>query len=217
MTRDAAEVLHDAVRALAPAGGANRLVPLIAAGTAPRDVLAALALEQRHIIDSDRRSFRHLAQRAAPEPAVAAFFTALAEHETVALDRLAALTAACGLDESAIETYEPRAGCQAYPSYVARLALLAEPADTVIALAVNFASWGGYCATVSRALRRHYGFDDAACGFFDLFAEPAPDAQERTRAAVQAGLDAGRVTGAARRHGRLVQSYELMFWNTLAG
>ncbi|WP_369696697.1 hypothetical protein [Streptomyces sp. XD-27] len=36
MTRDAAEVLHDAVRALAPAGGANRLVPLIAAGTAPR-------------------------------------------------------------------------------------------------------------------------------------------------------------------------------------
>ncbi|WP_369696842.1 transcriptional regulator [Streptomyces sp. XD-27] len=158
-----------------------------------------------------------MAQRAAPQPAVAAFFAALAENETVALDRLAALTAACGLDESAIETYEPRAGCQAYPSYVARLALLAEPADTVIALAVNFAAWGGYCATVSRALRRHYGFDDRACGFFDLFAEPAPDARERTLAAVQAGLDAGRVTGAARRYGRLVQAYELMFWNTLAG
>ncbi|MGP4000117.1 hypothetical protein [Streptomyces sp. 8N706] len=38
-------------------------------------------------------------------------------------------------------------------------------------------------------------------------------------AAVRTGLDAGRTTGAAHRYdryGRLLQSYELTLWNTLA-
>ncbi|MFD0382255.1 hypothetical protein ACFQ2B_06830 [Streptomyces stramineus] len=44
----------------------------------------------------------------------------------------------------------------------------------MVALTANFAAWAGYCATVGRALRTHYGFDDRACAFFDFFAEPAP-------------------------------------------
>jgi hypothetical protein len=65
-------------------------------------------------------------------------------------------------------------------------------------------------------MREHYGFDDEACGFFDFFATPLPD--DEAVAVVQAGLDAGALDQeAARRYARLFQSYELMFWNTLAG
>ncbi|MEV0260177.1 transcriptional regulator [Streptomyces sp. NPDC050617] len=218
MVRTAEEVVAEAVRELSPDTAANRFVPLVAEGKAPREAVAAFALEQHHIITSDRRSFHQLALRSTADPSVVPFFDALAQGETVALERLGSLTAACGLDDAAVRAYEPRAGCQAYPAYAAWLALHAEPADVVIALAVNFAAWGDYCATMRDALREHYGFDAEACGFFDFFAEPDPKAAEQCLSAVRSGLDAGRVTERlAHRYGRLLQAYELMFWNTLAG
>ncbi|MFC0602382.1 transcriptional regulator [Streptomyces palmae] len=216
MTDDAARMVAEAVARLAPQTAANRLVPRIAEGTASRDTLAAFVLEQHHIVRADRFSFRHLAQRAGTGTEAAAFFAHLVQGEDIALERLAPPAAACGLDQVAVRAYEPLAGCQAYPSYVARLALTAEPAEVVLALAANFAAWGGYCATVGRALRLHYGFSDAACGFFDFFADPDPDTERLTHQAVRAGLAEGRLPGTADRHGRLLQSYELMFWNTLA-
>ncbi|WP_171169474.1 transcriptional regulator [Streptomyces sp. I05A-00742] len=216
MARTAQDVLTDAVRELAPDTGANRLVPLIATGAAPRSAIAAFALEQHHVIASDRRSYRHLAERSAARPAVAAFFDPLARGETTALELLGPLAAACGLDERAVGAYEPTPGGQAYPAYTAWLALQAEPVDVVVAVTVNFAAWGGYCTTVGRALRTHYGFDDTACGFFDFFARPDPDAAERALAAVAAGLADGVLTERlAHRYGRLLQGYETMFWNSL--
>lgn len=133
------------------------------------------------------------------------------------MDRLGALLDGCGLDEVAARAYEPSAGCQAYPAYVAWLALNGDPADVAIALYANFAAWGGYCATIAGALRTRYGFADEACGFFDFFALPAPALKDQAVAAVQEGLDDGHVTlPAALRHGRLLQAYETMFWNALA-
>ncbi|MFE7120740.1 transcriptional regulator [Streptomyces sp. NPDC057654] len=221
MARTAEEVVAKAVRELAPDTAANRFVPLVAAGEAARESIAAFVLEQHHIIASDRRSFHRLARRAVTDqsaaPEVAPFFDALAQGETVALERLGVLADACALDDAAVRAYEPRAGCQAYPAYAAWLALQAEPADVVIALTVNFAAWGDYCAAMREALREHYGFSAEACGFFDFFAEPDPKAAEQGLSAVQAGLDADRVTERlAHRYGRLLQAYELMFWNTLA-
>lgn len=218
MTRTAAELLEVTTARLAADPDANPLLPLIVSGAAGLDTLAVLAMEQRLIIAADLRSFHHLAERSAAEdPASAPFFEMLAEGEAVAAGRLGAFARACGVDEKRGAAYEPRPGCQAYPSYVARLALGAAPADVVLALSANFSSWGGYCATIARALRDHYGFSDEARAFFDFFAEPAPELEERARAAVQAGLDAGRTNeGAAHGYGRLLQSYESMFWTTLA-
>ncbi|NDZ81645.1 transcriptional regulator [Streptomyces sp. SID10853] len=220
MDRTALDVLKSTTAELAPGAADNRLVPLIAAGTADRRALSALALEQRYIIESDRSAFTHLAERSAArrDDASAVFFAGLAGGENTAAERLETLIAACGPGAADVAAYEPMAGCQAYPSYVARLALTAAPAEAALALTANFAAWGGYCATIADGLRTHYGFDDAACGFFDFFAEPAPGAEAQAAAAVQAGLDSGPGldTAAARRHGRLLRSYELMFWNTLA-
>ncbi|MEV7381214.1 thiaminase II/PqqC family protein [Streptomyces lydicus] len=213
----AAAVLDDAVRTLAPDAGANPLVARIEAGQAPRSVFVTFALEQHQVITADRLSFQHLARRADGDPPVADFFDLLAQGETLALERLAGLADACGLTARDLADYLPRPGCQAYPSYAARLALGAEPTDVVIALTANFAAWGGCCATVEAAMRAHYDFPDAARAFFGFFAEPAPAVGERAHAAVQHGLDTGQARPAeAHRYGRLLQAYELMFWNSVA-
>lgn len=223
MTRTARELLESTTGKLAPDPHANRLLPLIARGAARRSTLAVLALEQRHVIAADRRAFRYLAERSAAgtetsaaAPESAAFFEMLAEGEALAQDRLSAYAAAVGVDEAQEAAHEPLADCQSYPAYVAWLALNGSPADIVLALSANFAAWGGYCATIAEALRRHYGFAEEACGFFDLFAEPAPDLERKALAAVQAGLDTGQVSEDAVHHyGRLLQAYEAKFWHAL--
>jgi hypothetical protein len=215
MTASARELLESARQQLAPGEHENRLVPLIAQGAASRESLAALAAEQHRIITSDWRSFLVLASRST-DPAAGGFFLELAQGEVLALEKVGQFAVACGLGEQALRDYEPRAGCQAYPSYLAWLALNGEPSDVVLAVVANFSAWGSYCATVAQALRIHYGFDDAGCAFFDFFAAPPPAGDEPALAVVQAGLDAGRGTDQALEYGRLLQSYELMFWNTLA-
>jgi hypothetical protein len=212
---DAGALLELGRSRLAHGAGDNRLLPLVAAGKASVRTLATLAAEQQHIIVSDWRAFLSLAARSA-SPAEGEFFTGLAAGETMVLPMLAAYARGCGLDEAALAAYEPLAGCQAYPSYVSWLAQNAEPIDVVLALTVNFAAWGSYCGQLAASLRTQYGFADEACAFFDFFAMPSPELEQQALATLQAGIDAGRNSDSAFRYGRLLQSYELMFWNTLA-
>jgi hypothetical protein len=215
MTAPARELLASARKALAPSENDNRLVPLIASGAAPRSVFATIAAEENRIVPSDWRSFLTLAARCTEQHS-RELFGGLAAGESLALGRLKSLAAATGLDDAALRGYQPKAGCQAYPAYLAWLCMFGEPADVVVALIANFAAWGEYCATIATAMREHYGFDDEACGFFDFFATPVPEVEEQAVAALQAGMDAGRQTDEAFTYGRLFQSYELMFWNTIA-
>jgi thiaminase len=221
MAASAQEFIETVRTELAPAEEDNPLVTLIAAGSAPRGVIAALAAEETRIVASDRRSFLLLAARSSV-PSATDFFSALAQGEGLALATLPALAAAAGMDEAAVRDYRPRPGCQAYPAYLAWLAVNGDPVDVVVAVLANFSAWGGYCATLARALRTHYDFDDEACAFFDFFAtpeqEPETESQLEQQAldAVQAGLDAGGSLAAGREYGRLLQAYELMFWRTLA-
>ncbi len=217
MTRTARDLLRTTTTRLAPDPRSNPLVPRIAHGTAPGTTLAALALEQSWVIPADRRAFLHLAERSlVTAPEAAAFFRSLAEGEALAEELLPSLAQACGVDEATAASYEPLAGCQTYPAYVAWLSLNGSPADVVLALTANFSAWGGYCATITKALRVHYGFTDEACAFFDFFAEPSPELDRAATAAVQAGLDAGQLNeSVAAGYGRLLQHYEAMFWSTL--
>ncbi|OXS34347.1 transcriptional regulator [Streptomyces sp. XY006] len=216
MTHPARDLLRTTTAALAPDPEANPVVPRIAAGTAPRATLAALALEQTWVIPADRCAFEHLAVRSeATDPEAAAFFTTLAQGEALAGERLVAFARACGAEQA---SYEPLPGAQAYPAYVAWLALNAAPADAVLALTANFSAWGGYCAAIATALREHYGLGDEACAFFDFFAEPSPDLDRLAEGAVRAAVDTGRLDERrARTYGRLLQHYEASFWSALSG
>lgn len=217
MPGTAAELLKKTRSELAPDPNANPLVPLVAGGRASLETLAVLALEQHRVIPADRRAFLHLAQRATEEPAAAGFFTALAEGEELAAARLGAFTEACEVDDERMRAYEPLPGCQAYPAYLSWLALNAAPADAVLAVTANFATWGTYCASIARGLRTHYGFTGEACAFFDFFAAPAPALEQQAEAAVRAGLESGRLDEKrVYTYGRLLQAYEQMFWTALS-
>lgn len=213
MARSAKELLAWIQSELAPHDGDNRLVPLVTTGRAPRAVFAALAAEEKRITLSDWRSFHALAARA-DEPNARTFLGGLAPGEQQANALLDALIAAAGPDHGRVR---PRPGCQVYPAYVAWLALNAESSEAVAGIYSNFAAFGRYCAAVAAGMRQHYGFDDKACAFFDYFATDVPGIEQQALAAIQAGIDAHRLNDReALRYAQLFQSYELLFWNTLA-
>ncbi|MFE2106297.1 transcriptional regulator [Kitasatospora sp. NPDC059463] len=188
------------------------VVAQFAAGRGRLAVLAELAAQQRRVITSDRRSLLLLATRCADEP-LGAWFAGLADGESAALRTLPALAAACG----PAAAQAPLPGCQAYPAYLAWLALNGRPPAVAAALVANFAAWGGYCATLAAALRRFHGFGDEACAFFDFFAQPATALERAAAEALgPAGSTAGPDLDAAREYGRLLQAYERLFWSTLA-
>lgn len=205
---DAAKLLA-AVRAeLAPVERRLAEHPYLAeleAGRVARESLRAFAGEQRAIIASDRRSFEHLTHRF-PQPPAGDLFREMAAGEAEALRLLEPFAAAVGLGAD----YEPLPGCQAYPAYVAWLALNGSPADVALAFLVNLESWGRSCARMRDALRPRYGPN--AVAFFDLFAAPPAGFEERALALIAAGDLAS-----ARRASRLLHAYELLYWDTLAG
>ncbi|MFI9509288.1 hypothetical protein [Nocardia sp. NPDC052566] len=213
MGTGARELLDRIQAELAPRDDDNRLVPLVSAGKAQRGVFAAIAAEEQRITRSDWRSFHEMAARA-DEPHAREFFGGLAPGERQALGLLDALVAAAGPDPG---TELPRPGCQAYPAYVAWLALNGESAAAAAGIYANFTAFGSYCKAIAAGMRDHYGFDDDACAFFDFFAADVPEIEQQALAAIQAGLDSGRLDpAAAHLYARLFQSYELLFWNTLA-
>lgn len=181
----------------------------------PETCLAAFAGAQHLIITSDRRSFAHLAARF-PDPPAGDFFLALAAGEGEALSRLSAFASSLGLNDENLRAHEPEPGSHAYTAFVAWLALNGSRSDLALAFLANLAAWGGNCARMAEALRSRYGFRDEAVSFFDFFAAPSPDFEERALAIVDSGLRARDSPEQARRAARLLQAYELLYWDTLA-
>lgn len=197
------EVVRTELAPAAQALAGHRYLAELEAGRVGEPALRAFAGEQRLIIAGDRRSFEHLAERF-PEPPAGTFFADMAAGESEALRLLGRFADAVGLAE-----HEPLAGCQAYPAYVAWLALNGSPADVALAFLANLETWSRSCARMRDALRPAYGED--AIAFFDFFAQTPPDFEERALELVAAG-DAAP----ARRAARLLQAYELLYWDTLA-
>jgi thiaminase len=182
----------------------HRYLVELESGRVPLESLRSFAGEQRAIIASDEKSFEHLAHRF-PEPPAAGFFRDLAAGEAEALRLLGRFAAAVGLGRE----YEPLAGCQAYPAYVAWLALNGSPADVALAFLANLEAWARSCARMRDALRPAYGDDTVA--FFEFFAQAPAGFEERALALVATGEPSS-----ARRAARLLQAYELLYWDTLA-
>ncbi|MGH4025528.1 MAG: transcriptional regulator [Pseudonocardiaceae bacterium] len=203
-----AEETADAIRT-------HRFLDLLRTRDVPEQRLCALAAEQHAIVSSDRRSFAQLAARFSSGSACG-FFLGQAESEGLALDRLRGLADWLGLTDAQLRAHEPHPGAQAYPAFVAWLALNGSRADVVLAFLANLAAWGENCGQVAAALRDSYGADDDAAGFFDFFANPPEDFESRALAVLDEGLAAGESPVLARRATRLLQAYELSFWDALA-
>jgi purine-cytosine permease-like protein len=207
----------EAIRSDATAeAGENQFLALIAGGQGARERLALFAVQQARLRSSDRRSFLYLASRS--NGPASSFFAGLADTERHALDLLAVFAEALTGRKGPPAGGDALPGCQAYPSFVAWLALNAPPADAALALAANMVTWSGQFAAMARALRQNpgLGLDARAYAFFDLIATPEPQVETQALAVVQAYMDTGWPPDRARGYGRMLRSYAQMFWVAMA-
>ena len=66
---------------------------------------------------------------------------------------------------------------------------------------------------MGRALKTEYGFTDTV--FFDLFADMPPSFEEEALAVIDDGLARHIEPRLIARSARLLQGYELMYWDTM--
>jgi hypothetical protein len=111
-----------------------------------------------------------------------------------------------------------RAGCRAYPAFVAWLALNAEPVDAAVALAACRPAWTASFAGIGRSLREHSGYrlGERACAFFDLMAAPDLQSEDQVISLLEGKMGAGQPLVRANGYARLLATYQAMFWSTLA-
>ncbi len=183
-------------------------------GRIAREKLRIVAGEQYHIVGSDMRSFALLVSRYGDSPS-GRFFLDMVQGEQSALAALSSFATAIGMTEDDLQAYEPTPGAQAYPSYVAWLALHASDAEVAGAFVVNLAAWGANCAVASRALQSRYGLSREQVEFFELFAAPSPEFEKAALDLVEVGLARGVEPRLIGRAGRMLQGYELLFWDTV--
>lgn len=217
MTQRARQLIDEARNAIVSIEERIRLHPYLSAlerRGIGKGKLAVFAGQQRHIIKSDLRSVGLAASRA--ESAVSRDFLAgMLEGERAALEALDPFGRALGLSPGQLDAAKPLPGAFAYSAYVYWLAGNGTSAEFVGAFLVNLDAWGANCGRVSRALQANYGLVKEDLAFFDLFASEPPGFVERGLAVVEEGLEKGADPQLVRRASRLLQGYELMFWDTM--
>jgi hypothetical protein len=184
-------------------------------GRVSLDSLKVFAGQQHHIISSDLRSIALLLSREGVRPS-RRFLMSVLQGEAAALDALHAFTEALGQNINDLEAFEPLPAAHAYCTFVAWLALYGCDAELAGALFVNFPAWGANCGRMRAALHGKYGVGPPALAFFDLFAD-MPSFEQEAVAIMQDALDRGLPARLIHRAARMLQSYELMFWDAMAG
>ena len=185
-------------------------------GQIGREKLRLFAGEQYSIIASDLKSVAYLLSRFGSAPS-RDFFLGILHGERAAWDALLTFVNALGLSEAQLSEHEPAAGAHAYTCYMAWLAVYASDAEIAAAYLVNFPAWGQNCGRLSRILKERFGMGEKEVAFFDLFASPPTTFEADALKVIQQGLDRGIEPSLIQRAARLLQAYELMYWDTLYG
>lgn len=186
-------------------------VRAVEAGKAPLDKIAAIVAEEFSIVHSDINSFAQMAARL-DTPGGSHFFGDLEDGENLSLPLLIDFAATVGLSERDLAAYEPRPPSQTYPSRVAWIASNADRAAAAASFLVNFAVFGENMGRIRDALISVYRFTPAQVEFFTFFAEPIPGFEDDATEVIAAGLLEGACPVDVRRSARLLQAYELDFW-----
>ena len=191
-----------------------RHAPFIASvesGRASLALITAVVTEEFSIVRSDINSFNQMTARW-DMPPNSHFFGDLASGEALALPLVIDFAATVGLDEQDLAAYEPRPRSQTYPSRVAWIASNADRASAAASFLVNFAVFGENMARIRDALINVYGFTADQVAFFTFFAEPIPNFEADATEVIATGLVEGACPVDVRRSARLLQAYELDFW-----
>lgn len=183
----------------------------VVAGAASVEQIAAIAAEEYSIIRSDRDSFARMASRWDKRRG-SHFFGDLAYGEQLSMPLLLRFAANVGLDEASLAAYEPKPKGQTYPSRVAWIANNADRASAAASFLVNFAVFGENMGRLRDALVKMYGFAPVQIEFFSFFADPIPGFEDAAIEVIADGLLEGACAKDIHRSARLLQAYELDFW-----
>jgi len=183
-------------------------------GRVPLDLLKVFAGQQYHIISSDLRSIALILSREGMRPS-RRFLMNILQGEAAALDAIHVFARALGLNMSDLESLEPLPAAHAYCAFVAWLALYGSDAELAGAFLVNIPAWGANCGRMRTAFHEKYGLAPSALAFFDLFAG-MPSFEQEVLIIIQNALDRSIPARLIRRAARMLQGYELMFWDAMA-
>ena len=183
-------------------------------GAIQKEKLKIFAQEQFHIVRSDLRSLAFAVSRFGGTPH-RDFFVALLNGDLAGFDALMKFAQALNLQEEELGAYQPLPQAHAYTAYLAWMALYASEAEIAAAFYANLHAWGANCARMGRALKTQYGFKDPEVAFFDLFGAPSPDLEKTALAVMDYGLARATRPLGVKRIARLLQGYEMMFWDAM--
>src|SRR6185369_12232086 len=183
----------------------------VEAGRVSVEKIAAVVAEEYSITHSDLNSFTQMATRW-DSPHGSHFFGDLASGEALSIPLLLDFAANVGLREKDLAAYEPRPKGQTYASRVAWIASNTDRASAAASFLVNFAVFGENMGRVRDALVNVYGFTPGQVEFFTFFAEPIPGFEDDALDVIATGLQQGACPRDVRRSARLLQAYELDFW-----
>jgi pyrroloquinoline quinone (PQQ) biosynthesis protein C len=217
MVQRARQLLHEAREAIASTEERIRRHPYLETLEARRldkGKLALFAGQQAHIIESDLRSVALIICRAESQ-AGRDFLAGMLQGERAALDALGAFGRALGMSPAQMRSAEPIPGAFAYSAYVTWLATFGTAAEFVGAFLVNLEAWGGNCRRIHQALQAGYGLAGGDLAFFELFATAPPGFEDQGLRVVEEGLAGGADPVRIRRAARLLQGFELLYWDTM--
>ncbi len=143
------------------------------------------------------------------------YFYGMLQTEMAAYCALLTLAQKLGMEQAALEDFEIDPDAFAYGCYVSWLADNGSPAEIIGGLGVNFPVWGANCQRMSTALRKHYGFSASQTRFLDIFSEQ-PEDKETMLDAIDFDLSHQIPGERIARAARLIQAYELRFWDAMA-
>ena len=186
----------------------------LSGGEIPQISLRTFAGQQYHIITSDLRSIAGLLSRHGQWPS-RPWLLAVLQGEAAALDALFTFAKKLSMNESDLKTFEPIPAAHGYCTYVAWLGMYGSDGELAGALLVNFAAWGANCGKMSKALQEHYGLTMEEVAFFELFSQ-MPPFEKQVLEVIQGALDRGVEPALIHRAARMLQAYELMFWDAMA-
>jgi thiaminase len=174
--------------------------------------LRSFVENQLYIVSHDAKSIALMAARATHAEETA-YFADLARADLEALRALEEMAEELGAAKGPLQSLKIIPHAVDYTHFLAFLAAHRNPGEQAFALIVNLPVWSSACARLLNAVRERYGLRRTR--FLELFSSVPGWVEER-------GLQiceryATEHAESMRFFARLIQSYELSFWEGLGG
>jgi thiaminase len=194
--QDAAELIRALRQELQPLLqriATHRYIQALEAGHVPRDALKALATQQYHIVSQGLQNIALILARFGHYPSRKKLNEFL-QAEFAVREAILDFGAALGLSESDLRSGPKELEALMFSYYETFMCLYGSDADLITAFYFDAQVWIANSLRVSRALRTHYGLDDKAVRFFEMYANYQPK-EEDVLPYIQSALARGTALG----------------------